>query len=99
MKQLSDDTLQRHAVSCLIGHCESIAEHGRLSEPSERSLRMLIAYVLSVYHMPSKAERAFQPLPQEFTDDRFETLVASERNMAVAVEPLLRLLVNNEVKR
>ena len=49
---------QRYAVAALIGECESIAESGHLTEPAERSLRVLIAHTLSAFNMPSKAERA-----------------------------------------
>lgn len=48
---------QRHAVAALIGHCEAIAASGALPEPSEQSLRLLIARALSAFEMPSKAER------------------------------------------
>lgn len=48
---------QRLAVASLIGECESIAGSGQLTEPAEQSLRLLIAETLSVFNMPSIAER------------------------------------------
>jgi len=48
---------QRYAVAALIGECEAIAASGALTEPAEKSLRMLVAYTLAVFKMPSKAER------------------------------------------
>lgn len=48
---------QRHAVAALIGHCESIASSGALTEPAEQSLRVLIAHTLVAFNMPSAAEK------------------------------------------
>jgi hypothetical protein len=45
------------AVAALIGHCEAIAASGQLAAPSEKSLRLLIAWTLTAFDMPSKAER------------------------------------------
>ncbi|GAC1572583.1 MAG: hypothetical protein NVS3B5_01480 [Sphingomicrobium sp.] len=53
----SNETLQRFAVSALVGECESIAESGLLPEPAEQSLRLLIAQMLSAFGMAAKAER------------------------------------------
>ena len=49
---------QRYAVACLIGECESLVAKGVLTEPAEKSLRVLIAHTLAAFNMPSKAERA-----------------------------------------
>jgi hypothetical protein len=49
---------QRLIVASLVGECEAIAASGRLTEPAEQSLRLLIAKTLSAFDMPSKAERA-----------------------------------------
>lgn len=48
--------VQLLAVSALIGDCEAIAGSGALTEPAEQSLRILIAQVLSAFHMPAKAD-------------------------------------------
>jgi hypothetical protein len=48
---------QRTVVASLIGECESIAASGLLTEPAERSLRLLIAKTCVAFSMPSKAER------------------------------------------
>lgn len=48
---------QRLSVAALVGECESIAASGRLSEPAEQSLRLLIAKTLTAFNMPSKRER------------------------------------------
>jgi len=56
-------TLQLFAVSALVGECEAIAESGHLTEPAERSLRLLIAATLSAYQMPPKCQRALEPFP------------------------------------
>jgi hypothetical protein len=44
---------QHVCVASLIGHCESIASSGQLTEPSEKSLRFLIAETLSAFGMQS----------------------------------------------
>lgn len=54
---LSNRTCELFAVSALVGECEAIAESGRLTEPAEESLRLLIAQTLSAFHMPAKADR------------------------------------------
>lgn len=46
------------AVAALVGECESIVGAGVLTEPAERSLRLLIAEALSAHGMPSIAEIA-----------------------------------------
>ena len=55
---MSATTLQRLHVASLIGECEAIAASGRLTEPSEKSLRLLIASTLAAFGMPSLPERA-----------------------------------------
>jgi hypothetical protein len=47
----SIDMRQAVCVAQLIGHCEAIARSGLLPEPSEESLRVLIAEVLSAFRM------------------------------------------------
>jgi hypothetical protein len=42
---------QAYAAAKLIGHCEAIAGSGLLPEPSEQSLRLLIAEALSAFDM------------------------------------------------
>lgn len=42
---------QRIAVASLIGECEAVAASGRLTEPAERSLRLMIAETLSAFNM------------------------------------------------
>lgn len=49
---------QRLAVAALVGECESIVGAGVLTEPAERSLRLLIAEALQAHGMLSIAERA-----------------------------------------
>ena len=44
---------QSYAVAKLIGHCEAIVGSGLLPEPSEQSLRLLIAEALSAFNMIS----------------------------------------------
>jgi len=55
---------QAYAVAKLIGHCEAIAGSGLLPEPSEQSLRLLIAEALTAFNMDAhqdavKAEMEF----------------------------------------
>ena len=57
---------QQVCVASLIGHCESIAASGRLTEPSEQSLRLLIAETLSAFGMQSH-----QQLENELAAVRF----------------------------
>jgi len=52
------DRRRRLAVAALVGECESIVGAGVLTEPAERSLRLLIAETLSSHGMPSIAEIA-----------------------------------------
>jgi hypothetical protein len=47
---------KRLAVSALIGHCETIAASGDLTQEAEQSLRWLIAQTLAAFEMPSKFE-------------------------------------------
>lgn len=47
---------QRLAVAALVGQCESLVGAGVLTEPAEKSLRVLIAQTLVAFDMPSKAE-------------------------------------------
>ena len=42
---------QSYAVAKLVGHCEAIVGSGLLPEPSEQSLRLLIAEALSAFNM------------------------------------------------
>jgi len=42
---------QLYAAAKLIGHCEAIVGSGLLPEPSEQSLRLLIAEALSAFDM------------------------------------------------
>lgn len=42
---------QAYAVAKLVGHCEAIVGSGLLPEPSEQSLRLLIAEALSAFEM------------------------------------------------
>lgn len=44
---------QAYAVAKLVGHCEAIVGSGLLPEPSEQSLRLLIAEALSAFNMVS----------------------------------------------
>lgn len=48
---------RNYAVAALVGECEAIAASGVLTEPAERSLRVLIAHTLAAFEMPSKTER------------------------------------------
>jgi hypothetical protein len=45
-------------VASLIGHCEAIAASGLLPEPSEESLRMLIAETLCAFNLQTHQETA-----------------------------------------
>ena len=45
-------------VASLIGHCEAIAAAGLLPEPSEESLRLLIAETLCAFRMDHHQETA-----------------------------------------
>ena len=51
LEQITSAMPQLCAVAQLIGHCEAIAASGELSEPAERSLRLLIAETLSAFGM------------------------------------------------
>lgn len=42
---------QAYAVAKLVGHCEAIVGSGLLPEPSEQSMRLLIAEALSAFNM------------------------------------------------
>jgi len=42
---------QAYAAAKLIGHCEAMVGSGLLPEPSEQSLRLLIAETLSAFNM------------------------------------------------
>jgi len=44
---------QAYAVAKLVGHCEAIVGSGLLPEPSEQSLRLLIAEALIAFGMDS----------------------------------------------
>lgn len=48
---------QRLTVAALVGECESIVGAGVLTEPAERSLRLLIARTLVSFDMPAKGDR------------------------------------------
>lgn len=43
--------MQRHAVASLIGECESLVGKGILTEPAEKSMRLLIAKTLAAFGM------------------------------------------------
>jgi hypothetical protein len=47
---------QAYAVAKLIGHCEALVGSGHLTEPSEQSLRLLIAETLSAFDMEPHQE-------------------------------------------
>jgi hypothetical protein len=47
---------QAYAAAKLIGHCEAIVGSGLLPEPSEQSLRLLIAEALSAFDMEPHQE-------------------------------------------
>ena len=51
MAQSTNPMWQHVCVASLIGHCEAIAKAGLLPEPSEESLRVLIAETLSAFNM------------------------------------------------
>jgi hypothetical protein len=51
LEQITSAMPQRCAVAQLIGCCESIVASGRLTEPAEQSLRLLIASALSAFNM------------------------------------------------
>lgn len=42
---------QHVIVASLVGHCEAIISSGRLTEPNEESLRVLVAEALSAFGM------------------------------------------------
>jgi hypothetical protein len=59
MAQSTDKTLWRAVcVASLIGHCEAIAASGLLPEPSEESLRVLIAECLCAFNLQTHQETA-----------------------------------------
>lgn len=47
---------QAYAVAKLVGHCEALVASGHLTEPSEQSLRLLIAEALSAFNMEPHQE-------------------------------------------
>lgn len=49
---------QHICVASLVAHCEAIAASGLLSEPSEESLRLLVAETLSAFGMQPHQEIA-----------------------------------------
>jgi hypothetical protein len=53
VEQIVGPAWQSICVASLIGHCESIAASGDLTEPAEKSLRFLIAETLSAFNMAS----------------------------------------------
>jgi hypothetical protein len=54
VEQIVGPAWQSICVASLVGHCESIAASGRLTEPAEKSLRFLIAETLSAFNMASQ---------------------------------------------
>ena len=48
---ISDLNRQAYAVAKLVGHCEAVVGSGLLPEPSEQSLRLLIAEAISAFGM------------------------------------------------
>jgi len=53
VEQRVGEAWQQVCVASLIGHCEAVVASGRLTEPSEQSLRFLIAETLSAFGMQS----------------------------------------------
>jgi hypothetical protein len=53
VEQTVGSAWQHVCVASLIGHCEALAASGQLTEPSEKSLRFLIAETLSAFGMQS----------------------------------------------
>jgi hypothetical protein len=53
VEQIVGPAWQSICVASLVGHCESIAASGHLTEPAEKSLRFLIAETLSAFNMAS----------------------------------------------
>jgi hypothetical protein len=49
---------QHVCVASLIGHCEAIAASGLLPEPSEESLRVLIAETICAFNLQHNQELA-----------------------------------------
>ena len=45
------------AVASLVGECESLVGKGILTEPAERSMRLLVAETLSAFNMQNHDER------------------------------------------
>lgn len=59
IQQSTSTGWQAICVASLVAHCESIASSGLLPEPSEESLRLLIAETLSAFQMqPHQQEQA-----------------------------------------
>ena len=44
---------QSICVASLVGHCEAVIASGQLPEPSEQSMRLLVAETLSAFGMVS----------------------------------------------
>jgi hypothetical protein len=53
IEQIVGPAWQSICVASLVGHCEALAASGQLTEPSEKSLRFLIAETLSAFNMAS----------------------------------------------
>lgn len=53
IEQMVGPSWQQVCVASLIGNCEAIAASGLLPEPSEQSLRFLIAETLTAFGMQS----------------------------------------------
>jgi hypothetical protein len=53
VEQIVGPAWQQVCVASLVGHCEAIAASGHLTEPAEKSLRLLIAETLSAFGMQS----------------------------------------------
>lgn len=54
---------QAYAVAKLVGHCEALVSSGHLTEPSEQSLRLLIAEALSAFNMEPAAQSLHEAKP------------------------------------
>ena len=58
MDRFTNQGWQHICVASLVAHCEAIAAAGFLPEPSEESLRLLIAETLCAFRMQHNQETA-----------------------------------------
>ncbi len=56
MVRFTDTGWQHVIVASLVGHCEAVISSGCLSEPSEESMRLLVAETLSAFNMQHHQE-------------------------------------------